>query len=88
MRTPKWLTGLTHKDFLKDGHPIRQEDWGSLNWSKAWVDKGPSPAGNTGPYWHVPHLNGETVHRLYPKVLQTKWGPLLYQAVLEASKES
>ncbi len=32
------------------------------------MPKGPSPAGNAGPYLQVPHLNGDTVHRAYPRV--------------------
>lgn len=44
------------------------------NWNEAWVDPGPSPAGNPGPYLHLPWLSGNsdpyegTVHRIYPKV--------------------
>jgi hypothetical protein len=26
----------------------------NLDWENAWVDLGPSTAGNQGPYWHVP----------------------------------
>lgn len=32
-----------------------------------FVDKGPSPAGNPGPYLHVPHADGDTTHRVYPQ---------------------
>lgn len=52
---------------LFDGH----DDWPShigiedLDWSNAWVDNGPSPAGNAGPYLHVPYPKGDTVHRIY-----------------------
>lgn len=51
---------------LVDGHGMRSID--HLDLSKAWVDKGPSPAGNTGPYLKVPRRDGETTHRLYPRV--------------------
>lgn len=46
--------------------------WKDLNFDKARVDRGPSPAGNAGPYLHVPLYWGKhphhTTHRLYPKV--------------------
>ena len=43
------------------------------DWDKAWLDEGPSPAGNPGPYLHVPWHAGDsafrdTVHRVYPKI--------------------
>ncbi|MEL6467064.1 MAG: hypothetical protein AAFQ58_19050 [Pseudomonadota bacterium] len=44
------------------------------DWNSAWVDPGPSPAGNPGPYLKLPWLAGDddpfedTVHRIYPKV--------------------
>jgi len=31
-----------------------------------FVDRGPSPAGNSGPYLHVPSRRGDTTHRVYP----------------------
>jgi hypothetical protein len=43
-------------------------------WDKAWVDGGPSPAGNSGPYLKLPWAAGDadpwedTVHRIYPRV--------------------
>lgn len=40
-----------------------------LQWHAAWVDKGPSPAGNPGPYLKVPRDHG-FVHRVY-----SKWQP-------------
>lgn len=45
--------------------------WAALDWSRAYVDQGPSPAGNAGPYWHVPaQIPGEDElwHRIYPRV--------------------
>jgi|SRR5882672_605920 len=82
-----WRGGLTHKDWLMDGSHIRGEyaiaKFLRLDWSKAWVDMGPSVAGNLGPYWHVPMDDGDTTHRLYPKVLQTKWLPIIRQACVE-----
>lgn len=86
---PKWLDGLTHKDWMFDGYPIRGdrmiERWNALDWSKAYVDMGPSIAGNLGPYWHVPLVSDdETVHRLYPKFLSGKWIWVIRRAVEEA----
>jgi hypothetical protein len=86
-----WREGLTHKDWLFDGSAIRTEyaidRFNHLDWSKAWVDIGPSIAGNLGPYWHVP-LSGDdqddlTIHRLYPKVLTSKWLLVIRQACID-----
>lgn len=85
---PDWMGELSHRDWLFDGHPIRSarlmKMWDDLDWTRAWLDMGPSPAGNLGPYWHVPLQNGETVHRLYPKLVHTKWGPLVQHAIEQA----
>lgn len=84
------MDGLTYRDWLFDGHAIRSEamieKWNDLDWSKAWVDMGPSTAGNLGPYWHVPLRSEDTVHRLYPKLLQSKWLLVVRQAVEELIK--
>lgn len=46
----------------------------SWDWENAWVDPGPSPAGNPGPYLKLPWLAGDddpwedTVHRIYPVI--------------------
>jgi hypothetical protein len=65
---------LTPHNTLFNGGPwikrFREQEW---NYAEAWVDKGLSPAGNPGPYLHVPWLAGdddfeETVHRIYPSV--------------------
>ena len=32
-----------------------------------WVDQGPSPAGNPGPYLKVANVDGERRHRVYPR---------------------
>lgn len=42
--------------------------WPALDFSHAWVDRGPSPAGNPGPYLKVPDPSNGTVHRVYPRV--------------------
>lgn len=89
---PKWMRGLKPGDWLYDGRPLRfprdQGLWDNLNWSGAYVDLGPSPAGNLGPYWHVPVIDDQegrlgSHHRLYPKVLATKWCGLIRQAIDE-----
>lgn len=46
----------------------------AFHWDRAWIDLGPSPAGNPGPYLKLPVTNiamqpesrEETVHRVYP----------------------
>jgi hypothetical protein len=82
-----WRDGLTAKDWFFDGRPMRSKyainRFDHLDWSKAWVDIGPSIAGNLGPYWHVPTEDGDSVHRLYPKVLAGKWLLVIRQACIE-----
>lgn len=41
--------------------------WSGLAWSRARRDAGSSPAGNSGPYLHVPFPAEGTVHRIYPQ---------------------
>lgn len=41
--------------------------WPDLDFSKAWVDGGPSPAGNPGPYLKVPG-GDESVQRVYSRI--------------------
>ncbi len=95
-----WRDSLSEKDWLFDGSPVRgrvmTERFKNLDWDKAWLDLGPSISGNLGPYWHVPLKEtvidgelydcGDTVHRLYPKVLQSKWALLILHACNEAMK--
>lgn len=59
----------TASNSLVDGVGISAKRWADMrfDWSRAVVDKGPSPAGNPGPYLHVPAGNGETWHRIYPR---------------------
>lgn len=87
MPTPAWAAGLSTRDWLIDGHPIRGEyllaKWARLDWNNACVDIGPSIMGNPGPYWHVADPDEDTVHRLYPRLVLTKWQPLVEQAMLE-----
>lgn len=57
---------------------------GDCNWQSAWVDAGPSPAGNTGPYLHVewPYgklCDGGTDEKLWARVYPRKQpGDLLW----------
>jgi len=58
---------------LVDGRGCSKEHWAELDFSKAWVDPGPSPAGNHGPYLHVPcsgpkFQHDGCWHRVYPRV--------------------
>ena len=48
-----------------------------LDLEQAWIDNGPSPAGNPGPYLHAPRMDStdrtkphpeETVHRIYSRL--------------------
>ena len=89
-----WRDGLSHKDWLFDGRPITGERmidrFNNLDWEKAWIDLGPSVSGNLGPYWHVPlhYDDDDTVHRLYPKVLKSKWALLILHACHEMERRA
>jgi hypothetical protein len=49
------------------GGIVKKKEWHELRWDEAWLDvNGPSPAGNPGPYWHVPFR--DIVVRVYPRV--------------------
>jgi hypothetical protein len=50
---------------IVDGHTGGERAWRGLDLADAWVDPGPSPAGNPGPYLKVPRDGGDTVHRIY-----------------------
>lgn len=57
---------------LFDGRRLnrKQAPWDALRFDEAWIDPGPSPAGNAGPYLKVPRSDetGERlVHRIYPR---------------------
>lgn len=56
---------------------VSRSQWHRLDFTDAWVDPGPSPMGNPGPYLHVrmrPHdkdpqvASLETVQRVYPRI--------------------
>jgi hypothetical protein len=44
--------------------------WNGLDFTRAWIDPGPSPSGNDGPYLKVPRIadGDEYVHRVYPRL--------------------
>jgi len=62
-----------------DGHSARGScrvlwPWLDFGSDRVFVDGGPSPAGNAGPYLHVPEKDGSpytptAVHRIYPAVM-------------------
>jgi hypothetical protein len=39
----------------------------AFDWQNAFIDQGPSPAGNSGPYLKLPWPSEKTVHRIYPR---------------------
>lgn len=55
---------------LVDGRGISNANWQQYDFQfqDARVDKGPSPAGNAGPYLKVPSKRHDTVHRIYPRI--------------------
>lgn len=66
-----------------DGWRIKPEQWEALQFDRAWIDPGPSPAGNAGPYLKVPRDLNESeegadsfIHRVYPvyQVGDSIWG--------------
>ena len=72
-RLTEWSRDLNPSDWLLDGHAIKlgwMKIWDGLQWHKAVLDFGPSPAGNPGPYFHVPDADNDCSHRLYPKALR------------------
>jgi len=60
---------LTARNILVNGTSNRKL-FEQLDLSSAWVDRGPSPAGNSGPYLKAPTHDGSEVHRIYPRI----WG--------------
>ena len=73
LRGDKFVTRrlVTRANSLVGGIPAPKWAWDMLDWSKAWIDLGPSPAGNPGPYWKVPTTEPDpalrTVHRVYQR---------------------
>lgn len=63
---------LSRRNTMLDGAPWSLESWENRDWQWAdsWVDPGPSPAGNPGPYLKVPEKSQDTVHRVYPRIFR------------------
>lgn len=59
---------FTRHNSLVDGARASSALWADLAFNEAWVDKGPSPAGNAGPYLKVPRRSEESVHRVYATI--------------------
>lgn len=58
---------LTRMNSFYDGVRAIPERWADLNFNgKCFVDGGPSPVGNPGPYLHVPDIEMDATHRIYP----------------------
>lgn len=58
---------ITERNSLVNGSPAALP-FAQLDFVKAWIDPGPSPSGNRGPYLKVPSLDGEVMHRVYPRL--------------------
>lgn len=60
---------IAMRNSLVDGHAPRQEHWAGLLWDDPGnlIDPGPSPAGSSGPYLRVAHVDGSR-HRISPRV--------------------
>lgn len=60
---------VARSNSLVDGSGCSKAFWDSLRLEEAWIDPGPSPAGNPGPYLKVPRGTGahQTVHRVYSR---------------------
>jgi hypothetical protein len=72
---------ITCANSYVDGGPEPKKLWDDFDLDRAWVDPGPSPAGNEGPYLKAPRpmywdeaaraggkATDESVHRIYPRV--------------------
>lgn len=65
---------VTAQNSLFDGGPCYRKQWSELRLDESWVDGGPSPAGNAGPYLKTPRMavwedgsEDRLVHRIYPR---------------------
>ncbi|WP_395351021.1 hypothetical protein [Variovorax sp. UC122_21] len=72
---PKWQTRrlFTRHNSLVDGRRATSTLWADLDFDAAWVDAGPSPAGNDGPYLKVPRRSDGSVHRVYATIAVGDW---------------
>lgn len=59
---------VTRQNSLMDGYPGPKWRWDALDWNDAFVDPGPSPAGNPGPYLKVACPSQDTRHRIYSRL--------------------
>ncbi|HEX7122882.1 MAG TPA: hypothetical protein VF178_10970 [Gemmatimonadaceae bacterium] len=59
---------ITRHHSLVNGHPWPAKEWARLDFNDAFVDPGPSPAGNPGPYLRVARPDDGTRHRVYPRM--------------------
>ncbi|RIX74441.1 hypothetical protein [Acidovorax cavernicola] len=78
---------FTRHNSLVDGRRATPALWADLDFDAAWVDAGPSPAGNAGPYLKVPRRSEGTVHRVYATIsigdrlwVRETWAPEQYDA--------
>lgn len=69
MKPPKIIA----RHWRFNGQRTRAGDLERLDFTRAWLDLGPSPAGNDGPYLHVPRPDDCTCHRLYPATPLVAW---------------
>lgn len=58
--------------------------------TSAWLDEGPSPAGNVWPYLHASRIGADTIHRLYPlvRVGHRVWARETWMPVVDAGGDS
>ena len=72
-RKTKTRRVATTRNTLFDGGDWAGAAWprnmamNDLDWQNAWVDEGPPPAGNPGPYLKAHYPAEGTHHRIYPK---------------------
>ena len=60
---------ITPRNSLLDGGPWdKRSKAANPDWDNAYVDPGPSPAGNPGPYLKLPFPEFGTTHRVYPRI--------------------
>lgn len=74
LRKTQTRRAIAAHNSLVDGRGVSAKTWKSyaFDFSRAWTDGGPSPAGHSGPYLHVPSMAPErdgSVHRIYPRVM-------------------
>ena len=58
---------VTFQNSITAPHVPRKR-WDELDFDKAYVDEGPSPAGNPGPYLHVAWPQEDISVRVYPRI--------------------